>query len=92
MVLRFRHAGLRRLFENGDSRRISPEMVPKIERVLARLDEAKEPGDMNLPGFRLHPLKGELAGQWAVRVSANWRVVFRFDGRNVTDVNLVDYH
>ena len=92
MILRFRHAGLRRLFEHGDSRRISPEMVPKVERVLARLDEATEPGEMNLPGFRLHPLKGELAGHWAVRVSANWRIVFRFDGRNVTDVNLVDYH
>ncbi len=63
-----------------------------MERVLARLDEATEPGDMNLPGFGLHPLKGDLAGHWAVTVSRNWRIVFRFDGRDVRDVDLIDYH
>jgi proteic killer suppression protein len=67
-------------------------MVAKIERVLARLDEAAEPGNMALPGFGLHPLKGGLAGYWAVRVSANWRIVFRFEDGNVTDVDLIDYH
>ena len=92
MILRFRHAGLKRLFEKGDGRRVSPELMPKVERVLARLDEASVPGDMNLPGFRLHPLKGDLAGHWAVSVSGNWRIVFRFVGRDVTDVDLVDYH
>ena len=92
MILRFRHRGLKRLFEKGDTRRISPELLPKVERVLARLDEATEPDDMNLPGFRLHPLKGDLTDNWAVSVSANWRIVFRFEGRNVTDVNLLDYH
>ena len=92
VILRFRHAGLKRLFEKGDARRISPDLVPKVERVLARLDEATEPDGMNLPGFRLHPLRGDLAGNWAVSVSGNWRIVFRFDGRDVTDVNLVDYH
>ena len=61
MILRFRHAGLRHLFERGDGRRVSPQLMPKIERVLARLDEASEPGDMNLPGFRLHLLTGDLA-------------------------------
>ena len=92
MILRFRHAGLKRLFEKGDGRRVSPQLMPKIERVLARLDEASEPDDMNLPGFRLHPLKGDLADHWAVSVSGNWRIVFRFEGRDVTDVDLVDYH
>ena len=92
MILRFRHAGLKRLFEKGDGRRVSPELMPKVERVLARLDEASVPGDMNLPGFRLHPLKGDLADHWAVSVSGNWRIVFRFEGRDVTDVDLVDYH
>ena len=92
MILRFRHAGLKRLFEKGDARRISPGLVPKVERVLARLDEATEPDAMNLPGFRLHPLRGDLADHWAVRVSGNWRIIFRFDGRDVTDVDLVDYH
>ena len=67
-------------------------MFPKIHRVLARLDEAAQPSDMNLPGFRLHALRGDLAGYWAVAVSGNWRIVFRFEGANVRDVDLVDYH
>ena len=92
MIVRFRHAGLKRLFEKGDGRRVSSTLVPKVERILARLDEASVPGDMNLPGFRLHPLKGDLADHWAVSVSGNWRIVFRFEGRDVTDVDLVDYH
>ena len=92
MILSFRHAGLKRLFERGDGRRVSPELNPKVKRILARLDEASEPEDMNLPGFRLHLLRGNLAGYWAVRVSGNWRIVFRFEGRNVRDVHLVDYH
>ena len=71
----------RAFVEKGDRRRIAPTLVTKVERVLARLDAAGKPEDMNLPGFGLHPLKGERAGYWAVTVSANWRVVFRFDGR-----------
>ena len=92
VILAFRHRGLERLFEKGDRRRVSPGQVEKIERILARLDEAAAPGDMNLPGFGLHPLKGDLAGYWAVRVSGNWRIVFRFDGGDVRDVDLIDYH
>ena len=92
MIRGFRHAGLKRLFENGDSRRISPALISKVERVLARLDVASEPDDMNLPGFRLHVLRGDRAGYWSIRLSANWRIVFRFDGRDVRDVDLIDYH
>ena len=92
MILSFRHKGLKLVYEKGDRRRVSPEHVDKIERILGRLDEATEPGNMDLPGFRLHPLKGKLAGYWSVSVSGNWRVVFRFDGANVRDVDLVDYH
>ena len=80
------------MFEKGDGRRISPKLINKVERVLARLDEATKPEDMNVPGFGLHPLKGTLTGYWAVRVSNNWRIVFRFDGPNVKDVDLIDYH
>ena len=69
-----------------------PEYVVKIERILARLDEAAIPPDMELPGFRLHPLKGDRAGYWAVNVSGNWRVVFRFEGVHISDVDLIDYH
>ncbi len=71
---------------------MQPQYADKIERILARLDEASEVGNMNLPGFRLHSLTGNLAGFWAVTVSGNWRIVFRFDGGQARDVNLVDYH
>ena len=92
MIHSFRHKGLERLHENGDRRGVTTALVPKVERILARLDEAEGPQDMNLPGFRLHPLKGPLRGFWAVSVSGNWRILFRFDGRDAADVDLVDYH
>ena len=92
MIISFRHKGLKLLYDKGDRRRIKPEYVDKVERILARLDEAARPADMALPGFRLHPLKGNYAGYWAVDVSGNWRVVFRFEGVNVYDVELTDYH
>lgn len=66
--------------------------VDKIERILAVLDRAAGPGDMGLPGFRLHPLKGDLAGFWAVSVSGNWRIVFRLENGHAFDVDLLDYH
>jgi proteic killer suppression protein len=92
MIVSFRHKGLKLVYEKGDRRRLSSEHADKIERILARLDEATEPRNMDLPGFRLHPLKGDLAGYWSVSVSGNWRIVFRFDGANVRDVDLIDYH
>ena len=92
MIVGFRHRGLRRLFKNGDRTRISPQIIAKVERVLARLDVAAGPSDMNLPGFGLHPLKGDLAGVWSVTITGNWRIVFRFDGPDVRDVDLIDYH
>ncbi len=69
-----------------------PDHTAKIERILARLEEASEVGNMDLPGFRLHPLKGDLAGFWSVTVSGNWRIVFRFEGGNASDIDLLDYH
>ncbi|MGH6901721.1 MAG: type II toxin-antitoxin system RelE/ParE family toxin [Geminicoccaceae bacterium] len=69
-----------------------PDHVDKTERILARLDEASAVGNMDLPGFRLHPLKGDLAGYWAVTVAANWRIVFRFEGGHASEVDLIDYH
>ncbi len=92
MILGFRHKGLRLLYEQGDRRKVSAEQADKIERVLARLEQAGEVADMDLPGFRLHPLKGDLAGLWAVTVSGNWRIVFRFADGHASDVDLVDYH
>ena len=92
MIRNFRHKGLRHLYEKARGKGLSAEMAPKIERILARLDVATRPDTMNLPGYRLHPLKGELRGFWSVWVTCNWRMIFRFDGGQVCDVDLVDYH
>ena len=92
MIGHFRHKGLKLLYEKGDRRRVPPDQAEKLERILARLDVAAGAEDMRLPGFRLHPLKGDRADFWSVRVSGNWRVVFRFDGTHASDVDLVDYH
>jgi proteic killer suppression protein len=92
VIIGFQGRRLQRLYETGDRRRIPPNQVAKIEDILAQLDEARVPQDMNKPGFRLHPLSGDLAGFWSVSVSRNWRIIFRFDAGDVTDVDLVDYH
>lgn len=92
MIRNFKHRGLRRLYEDDDRRGLYAEHVEKIRVVLARLDRASKPDDMALPGLRLHPLKGAPAGFWSVTIRANWRIVFRFEGRNVADVDSVDYH
>ena len=63
-----------------------------LARMLARLDQATEPRHLDLPGWRLHPLKGDLAGYWSITVSANWRIVFRFEQGDAADVDLLDYH
>ena len=92
MIASFKHRGLKRLYENDDHRGVSLAHVDKIKRILARLDEATGIRNMALPGFQLHPLKGKLKGLWAVSVSGNWRVVFRFENGNAYDVDLIDYH
>ena len=92
MIRSFRHEGFRLLFDKEDRRRVQPDHANKIERILARLEEASEVSNMDLPGFRLHPLKGDLAGFWSVTVSGNWRVIFRFEGGHASDVDLTDYH
>ncbi len=92
MIQSFRHKGLQRLYETGDGRRVSPDHVEKLLRILDRLDASEETSDMALPGYRLHRLRGALAGHWSVTVSGNWRVTFRFDGPDVYDVDYVDYH
>lgn len=91
MIRSFRHRGLRRLHEHGDARFLPAAYVKRIRRALTLLSEASGPRD--LAGFgRLHPLRGDRSGHWALRVSANWRIVFRFDGGQVRDVDMVDYH
>ena len=92
MIESFKHKGLKRLFEKGETKGIYAEHVEKIENILAVLSRATSPGDMDLPGFRVHSLKGDLKGFYAIVVRANWRVIFRFDDGNVLDVDLIDYH
>ena len=92
MILNFRHRGLRQLYEKDDSRGVNPEHTGKLKNILARLEVAESPADMNFPGFRLHPLRGNRTGLWAVTVRANWRVTFRFEKTDIADVNYEDYH
>lgn len=92
MIASFRHKGLKRFYEDDDPRRLPPDMVARIRAILSALDVAIDPAEMDLPSFRLHALKGDLRGFWAVTVRANWRIVFRFDGRNAVEVDFLDYH
>lgn len=92
MIESFRHKGLRKLVEDDDRRKVPAAHGGKIARILARLNEAVRVQDMGLPGYRLHPLKGELAGFWSVSVSGNLRIVFRFENGAAYDVDLIDYH
>ena len=92
MIQNFRHKGLRLLFERGNRSKLPQQDLGRIENILLVLNQALTPEDMDLPGFRLHPLKGDRKGFWAVTVRANWRVVFRFKDSQACDVDLVDYH
>jgi len=92
MIRRFRHRGLKRLYERDDRSGVNAAHVDRLERILTLLDVAQRPADIDLPGYRLHPLKGERKGEWSVSVSGNWRVTFRFDEGDVTDLNYEDYH
>ena len=87
-----KHKRLRAFFERGDARRLPVALAPRIRRILSDLDAALLPGDMDIPGYRLHPLTGDRRDQWSVRVSGNWRIVFRFMDGVATDVDLIDYH
>ena len=91
-ITSFRHPGLKELYEEGKSRHVSPAHQEKLRHILATLDHSSRPGDMNLPGFHLHPLKGKLKGHHAVSVSGNWRVTFRFEDGRAVAVDYVDYH
>lgn len=92
MIVGFRSRALKRFYERGEDRHIRADHRDTVRDILARLDASTEPEDMNLPGFHLHPLKGDYAGFWAVTVRANWRVIFRFEAQDATDVDYLDYH
>lgn len=92
MIRTLRHRGLKRLYERGNIGKVRTDQAERIKLALADLDEASTPSDLDLPGYRLHPLKGVLKGFWSISVSANWRIVFRFEEGDAYDVDLVDYH
>jgi toxin HigB-1 len=91
-IRRFRHKGLGRFFTEGSTGGIQSKHAPRLRLILGRLSVAAEPRDMGLPGLALHPLKGTRHGTWAVSVSGSWRVTFRFEGPDATDVDYEDYH
>ena len=92
MIKLFKHNGLKKLFLKNNQKNINPQHVSKLLRILDRLDASKSPEDMNLPGLRLHPLKGDKKGFRAVDVSGGWRVFFRFEGNHAFDVDYDNYH
>jgi toxin HigB-1 len=92
MIRSIRHKGLKRLFEQDDPTGVNREHVAKLKNILATLHAAPTVAHMDLPGFRLHPLKGDRKGFWSVTVRANWRVIFRFAIGDAEDVDYVDYH
>ena len=91
-ILKFRHKGLERFFINGTTAGIKAKHAERLRLILGRLNVAVEPRDMALPGLQLHALKGDRKGSWAVSVSGNWRVTFKFSGSDVKDVDYEDYH
>ena len=92
MIRSFKHRGLKRLYERDDRSGIRPDLVDTVQEILTVLDDVDTPQELGLPGYRLHPLKGDLKGFWSVTVRANWRIIFRFDGADAFDVELIDYH
>ncbi|NCC53702.1 MAG: peptidase [Spartobacteria bacterium] len=92
MIGNIRHKGLKRLHERGDRSKVPADHAEKLENILFLLDTALVVEALDLPGFRLHPLTGDLKGFWSIAVRANWRVIFRFEQGQALDVDLVDYH
>jgi proteic killer suppression protein len=94
-LIRFRHRGLERLYEGKNAKGIPADMLDKLRKLLFALETASSLQQLErFPGWNLHPLKGEFEGFWSLTVTANWRLIFRYDGKNnsATDLNLIDYH
>ena len=92
MIRSFRHKGLEQFFNTGSKRGIQTDHADKIARILDRLDASISPDDMDLPGYRLHGLKGKESDTWSVTVNGNWRITFRFKGQDAVLVDYRDYH
>ena len=93
MITSFRHKVLERLYETGSGRGLPADQVPKITNMLSVIDTAQEPEDVGLfPGWRLHQLKGDLEGFWSITVTGNWRIIFRFENGDASELDYTDYH
>ena len=92
MIKSFSHKGLKEFYETGSKKGIQPDHTSKLSRMLDRLDASTNPLDMNLPGYRPHPLKGDMHDMWSVTVSGNWRMTFYFEGQDAYLVDYMDYH
>jgi toxin HigB-1 len=92
MIVSFRHKGLKDFFERNDGKKLPPEQLLRIQAVLTVMDQAIRVNELDLPSFKLHPLKGNLKGFWAITVRANWRIVFRFAEGDCFDLDFLDYH
>jgi len=92
MIKSFRHKGLRRFFETGSTSGVQDGHAKRLRMQLAALDTAQTIDDMDIPGFRLHPLKGGMKGRWSITVSANWRMTFEFQDGNASILDYEDYH
>lgn len=92
MITGFRHKGLRQYYQSGSKVGIQAQHANRLRLILARLDAAREPRNMNLPGLRLHRRTGDLEGFWTIDVSGNRRIIFRFDRPDVCEVDCLDYH
>jgi proteic killer suppression protein len=92
MINSFRNKALKLYYDKGDPSKLQPHHVGKIRLILTRLDAASSPNEMQIPGYDLHQLSGELKDFWSVKVNGNYRIIFRFNGQNVHDVDYLDYH
>lgn len=92
MIKSFRHKGIQQFFETGSKAGINAEHGNKLARQLMLLNSAKSPQEMDVAGWKLHPLKGELLDHWAVKVSGNWRLTFTFEGEHAILIDYQDYH
>jgi len=92
MIESFRHKGLRRLFETGNASGVQASHAKRLRLQLVAMDTAKAIEDMDIPGFRLHPLKGSMKGRWSISVNGNWRITFEFREGNAYVLDYEDYH
>ena len=92
MIVNIKHKGLRAFYQKGDSSKLQPIHVGKIRLILTRLEAAVSVEDLNVPGYKLHQLTGNMYPLWSIKVDKNFRVIFRFEKDNVLDVDYLDYH